>query len=402
LEQFFVRKRDALQAGECAWREGTIKAHHQKLYERLVDAVGAHAYCWVKVETLAGEFGVDDSTIKRWLATLDRANLIRRQRQYGVSSRTYITAYDQRVSTTETEQAAIDDTTDEAEDEHDATAHADEDTDEAATPGGDGGATVGHDGSFFEREAAPSNSAFLHRHIKEVPFNPSVNGSGRGGGKESPFDITVIDPEQRAIIDDEGVNTDEGRRIIAAQPHDELRAIQGYLDRQQNVRDRAGLLVWLARRRFGAELLAGRARAQGTRQCLPTKQQTAQSLLTLTGDDAPQHDNPETDACGYSAPPSQDNLGGSGTLPSQHARTALWRTVTTQLMVPPLAWSTWIAPTRLLVLDEDHAIIGTPNIFVRDEVTDVYRPQLETVLSTCVGHPVRIEVVIARETEDRA
>jgi hypothetical protein len=95
LEQFFVRRANALQAGDQAWRAGKIKAHHQKLYERLVDAVGAHQYCWVKVETLAAEFKANESTIKRWLTALEHAQLIRRQRQFKSSSRTYLVAYDQ-------------------------------------------------------------------------------------------------------------------------------------------------------------------------------------------------------------------------------------------------------------------------------------------------------------------
>ena len=67
-----------------------------KLYESLVDAVGAHQYRWIKVETLAVEFKADDSTIKRWLTVLEKhAKLIRRQRQFKTSSRTYLIAYDQ-------------------------------------------------------------------------------------------------------------------------------------------------------------------------------------------------------------------------------------------------------------------------------------------------------------------
>jgi predicted transcriptional regulator len=94
--------------GDQAWRDGTIKAHHQKLYERLVDAVGAHQYSWIKVETLAAEFNADESTIKRWLAVLEKkASLIRRQRQFRTSSRTYLIAYDQhQVQATRNDQAA--------------------------------------------------------------------------------------------------------------------------------------------------------------------------------------------------------------------------------------------------------------------------------------------------------
>jgi hypothetical protein len=77
------------------------------------------------------------------------------------------------------------------------------------------------------------------------------------------------------------------------------------------------------------------------------------------------------------------------------AHAELWHAVTTQLAVSPTEWDTWIAPTRLLSLDAEEAIIGAPNIFVRDEVERRYQQQLAAALSTCCGGPRRVRIVIA-------
>jgi hypothetical protein len=73
----------------------------------------------------------------------------------------------------------------------------------------------------------------------------------------------------------------------------------------------------------------------------------------------------------------------------------VWQMVTTQVNVPHDEWITWIAPTRLLHLDQDYAIIGTPNTFVRDVVEERYRQQLAAGLSARLGRPLQVQVVIA-------
>src|ERR687894_1244819 len=94
LAAFRERQRHAYQAGKDAWRDAQITAQALQLYEELVRFVGANRYAWVKEETLAVELRRSASTIKRWMQQLVDANLIRRERRFGATSLTYLTAYD--------------------------------------------------------------------------------------------------------------------------------------------------------------------------------------------------------------------------------------------------------------------------------------------------------------------
>ena len=58
---------------------------------------------------------------------------------------------------------------------------------------------------------------------------------------------------------------------------------------------------------------------------------------------------------------------------------------------------TWIAPCEVLLRNGDHVVLGTPNVFVRDEIEGRYWPQLEAALQTVYGQPVTIDVVIGIE-----
>ena len=93
LDQFRTRQHQAYAAGRRAWRERLIKAQLLPFYEALVGYVGQNQYAWVKEQTLADEFEVHAATIKRWLARLEDAGLIRRQRRFATSSLTFIMAY---------------------------------------------------------------------------------------------------------------------------------------------------------------------------------------------------------------------------------------------------------------------------------------------------------------------
>jgi hypothetical protein len=57
-------------------------------------------------------------------------------------------------------------------------------------------------------------------------------------------------------------------------------------------------------------------------------------------------------------------------------------------------WHTWIEPLVLLDLGGDTAVVGAPNVFVRDQVAALYAEPLAEALSAELGRPVRVEVVI--------
>ena len=58
------------------------------------------------------------------------------------------------------------------------------------------------------------------------------------------------------------------------------------------------------------------------------------------------------------------------------------------------AYETWIAPNQLLIVEDDLAILGTPNIFVRQEVEHHYTAELEAALSQSYGRPMTLQAVI--------
>ncbi len=66
-----------------------------------------------------------------------------------------------------------------------------------------------------------------------------------------------------------------------------------------------------------------------------------------------------------------------------------------QPRVSPSDWETWLKPTVLLDVGEGEAIIGTPNIFVRQEVEQHYADVLQEVLQDALCRQVGITVVIA-------
>ena len=94
LEALQSRQRHAYEVGRQALQERRIKVQLLQLYETLVRRVGANAYTWIGETRLAEELGVDIATIKRWMARLIEAGLIRRQRRFATTSLTFITAYD--------------------------------------------------------------------------------------------------------------------------------------------------------------------------------------------------------------------------------------------------------------------------------------------------------------------
>ena len=75
---------------------------------------------------------------------------------------------------------------------------------------------------------------------------------------------------------------------------------------------------------------------------------------------------------------------------------ALWQRVLARLErdVAADAFGTWLSRTVLLEHDRTLIVIGTPNIFVRDEVDTAYRPAIERALAAELGYGVTLEVVI--------
>ncbi len=74
----------------------------------------------------------------------------------------------------------------------------------------------------------------------------------------------------------------------------------------------------------------------------------------------------------------------------------LWQMVCARLQheLPASVYKTWFVPSMLLDLAGEVAVIGTPNVFVRDEIASTYCNQLTAALAAEVGRPLQIEVVV--------
>jgi hypothetical protein len=92
------------------------------------------------------------------------------------------------------------------------------------------------------------------------------------------------------------------------------------------------------------------------------------------------------------APPEQ------GATPPMVAATMLgcWPGVLARLAqeIAPDEFSVWLSTTTLLDIIDDEAIIGTPNVFVRNQVRDIYGTRLVEALAAELGHVVQVEVVV--------
>ena len=64
--------------------------------------------------------------------------------------------------------------------------------------------------------------------------------------------------------------------------------------------------------------------------------------------------------------------------------------------LPKDAYETWIKPTTLVVLEDGLAVVGTPNIFVRQEVEQCYKAHLEAALSQVCDRPIVLQAVIGQ------
>jgi hypothetical protein len=73
-----------------------------------------------------------------------------------------------------------------------------------------------------------------------------------------------------------------------------------------------------------------------------------------------------------------------------------WAAVKERLLtiIPREEFDTWIAPSALVMLDDEIAVIATPNIFVRTEIGERYSAAIAGALEAELGRSYRIELVI--------
>ena len=74
----------------------------------------------------------------------------------------------------------------------------------------------------------------------------------------------------------------------------------------------------------------------------------------------------------------------------------LWAAIQQRLQdtIPCEEFETWIAPLSVVMIEDDLAVLATPNIFVRTEVRERYSAAIITELAAELGRSVRLELVI--------
>lgn len=79
-----------------------------------------------------------------------------------------------------------------------------------------------------------------------------------------------------------------------------------------------------------------------------------------------------------------------------HQRRPLWPAVLADLQqrLAPGEFETWLKETCLVDLEDDQAIVGTSNIFVREKIEHSYAALIGDALMAVVGRPVAVQVVI--------
>lgn len=220
-----------------------------------------------------------------------------------------------------------------------------------------------------------------------------------------------IDPDIRAIIADEAINTINGQHIVAARPLDELRAVQGYLDKQTNVRDRAGLFVWLNERQFGAELLTGRVRTAEQHDASPhappaqprrrrrahhseVEQQSQvddySTACMACGERAVFLCNVNDPFCEHCGVRPGDEWGkDDGLTPDP----ALWQAVLARLDIAQADLDVWLTPTMLAHYD-DVLVLACPHKRVRTMIRPCYLDHIRAVAGELLGRPVQVETAV--------
>lgn len=381
FEAFQCRQRSAYQAGKQAWRAGLVNGQALQLYDELVRYVGANRFCWVKEETLAAQLGRSESTIKRWMRQLVEVGLISRGRRFGQTSLTFITAYCTDESTEQAEpqeqllavsappleasHQGAERLTDTRKELHQANSptpmldhpeHAQEC--QAVPPAACG-----------EPKNEPSISSFLLPHTYK-DHHVKIGGGGKNTPTQAPERIEGTATTIR--LQDEGVNDPDVLHELQEHPLAEVEQVVRYVARCRSTDDprRPGLIVHLIRRGFGSR--------RRRRQHAPADPHTI-PREAAPGAEGRRQPSP--------APPP---------IAPDTEIMARWRQALDQLkqQLERQAYETWIAPNQLLVVEDDLAILGTPNIFVRQEVEHHYTAELEAALSQSYGRPMTLQAVI--------
>ncbi len=369
LAQLRARRSQAFVIGEAKARQREISADaYLFLYKELVGLAGERTYCWPGMDFLVERLGTSEGTLKRWMKELEKADLIQRKsRPGGQTSLTYITAYLEAAAplVASPAQSLYDDADEIALTTGEVVVNTLPALPEEIGPSSPSSVQPSSPALFFgpEQEITVDRGAGSNLISHTLKSQDLKNPNGYGGGAQDPIPTgTDVDDEVMTLLNDEDVLDADAITELRQKPAVELQALSQYLDKQTNIRCRPGLFVWLARQDFGAKLLAGRQRREARRfhrQCAADR---AELVAT---------------------PPRRELL-------------ELWQRVLDDVSgeLPQNDVVTWLRPTQLLELDGHDAFLGTPNLFVRQQIEACYLDLLTEKLRAATEQPVQMHVVI--------
>ena len=368
LGQLRARRSQAFVIGEAKARQREISADaYLFLYKELVGLAGERTYCWPGMDFLVERLGTSEGTLKRWMKELEQAGLIQRKsRPGGQTSLTYITAYLEAAApvTASPAQSLYDDADEIALTTREVLANTLPALPEDIDPSSPSSVQPASPALFFgpEQEITVDRVAGSNLISHTVKSQDLKNLNGYGGGTKEPTPSSTNVDEVMTLLNDEDVHDADAITELREKPAVELQALSQYLDKQTNIRCRPGLFVWLARQDFGAKLLAGRQRREARR----LHRQGAGERAELVA-----------------KPPSKELL-------------ELWQRVLDDVSgdLSQNDFATWLRPTQLLELDGHDAFLGTPNLFVRQQIEACYLDLLTEKLRAATERPVQMHVVI--------
>jgi len=373
LETLQARQRSAYNAGKTAWREGLINGQALQLYEALVRRVGANQYCWIGEDALAEELRRSVSTLKRWMRQLVHARLIRRGRQFGYTTHTFIVAYDRSDEPEQCITANGAPPREPVQPIEQPPEDACEAMEQAAGAGQSVAAATSDERAasrkevFVGLENGLSISSFL---VRDTIKDQHVNSIG--GGRVSTRTASEIteETETTARLQTEGVVDPDILNQLKDHGINQVECAIRYVNKCRSSNDprRPGLIVHLLRRGFGAKRIG--------RQDIACSSVGAGSGLDR----------------GSGGDPLTPRVRNADLIPKWQQALDLLK-----LQLPPDIYVTWIQSNTLLLVEDQVAVVGVPNIFVRQEVELHYSKQIAAVLSELYGRPLEVELVIGTE-----
>lgn len=383
LADYAARRSYAFDEAEAAFWSGALCADSYMLFRLLTRLCKERTYCWPGLDYLAGRLHTSIGTIKRRLDRLERAGLIeRQQRPGGLTSYTYIVPlqhYDTAGPVTAHEQHALPQPSDMqvAQPPH-------------AQP------------LFFvpeeEISAGPPNRSTVISHtIKNQNLNP-------GGGRKQVEPAEDSDPVV-ALLTEGGVLSAQVLAELKHTPLADAAACLQFAQQQPHILDPAAFAVALIRQGLGSKLAQRPKRRQRDRlgAARPISVDDPDCYQAYHCDHG--HIRGCCAACAVPAagqrPPYAPQTADTEAVCGARAAAAdgesqVWSDVLAHLeqRLRPAEFSAWLNDTALLRLDDNHAVIGTPNVFVHERLASDYDPLIAAALEMRLGRRLVIEYAI--------